>query len=390
MNVLQKGTLLLIKSAFTGKTYELPDGFDLDAAVRLTKSHEILALLYYGASKYYSDSSEAVHELFNSCCKHIIISEGQKYELDAIFAAFTANGIDFLPLKGSILKKIYPKSEMRRMGDADILIREEQYDKIKSVLSELSFEYKYETDHEITWEKPSLFLELHKKVVPERNKDLYSYFGTGWDIAIRDKNNPYLYRFSIEMTMIFLFSHFAKHYCGGGIGISHMVDLWVYRNYYPDMDENFVMHELKKLHLDEFYLNISKTLDVWFDDAQSDQMTDFITDVIFRNGVYGTHEARILSYASRKNKRLDHKGAKLYSYLSMVFPKAKSLSVKYPILKKYPFFLPVMWVVRWFDVLIFKRKNIKKKRDDLKIMSVEKIDNYQKALNFVGLDFTFK
>ena len=38
-------------------------------------------------------------------------------------------------IKSSIpSKKLYPKPELRVMGDADILIREEQYDKIKPVM----------------------------------------------------------------------------------------------------------------------------------------------------------------------------------------------------------------------------------------------------------------
>lgn len=39
--------------------------------------------------------------------------------------AFDAGGIDYMPLKGSILKDLYPRHEMRMMGDADILIRME-------------------------------------------------------------------------------------------------------------------------------------------------------------------------------------------------------------------------------------------------------------------------
>ena len=68
----------------------------------------------------------------------------------------------------------------------------------------------------------------------------------------------------------------------------------------------------------------------------------------------------------------------------------KSMCQKYPFLEKAKILLPVMWVVRWFNVLLFKHQKIKKSQEDLKIMSVEKIDNYQKALNFVGLDFNFE
>ena len=39
------------------------------------------------------------------------------------FTIAEENGIDYLPLKGYNLKKLYPKPELRTMGDADVLIR---------------------------------------------------------------------------------------------------------------------------------------------------------------------------------------------------------------------------------------------------------------------------
>ena len=52
--------------------------------------------------------------------------------------------------------------------------------------------------------------------------------------------------------------------------------------------------------------------------------------------------------------------------------------------------MPVMWVVRWVEALIFKRKNIKSQKERFNVMSTERIDYYQQSLNFVGLDFNFK
>ena len=63
---------------------------------------------------------------------------------------------------------------------------------------------------------------------------------------------------------------------------------------------------------------------------------------------------------------------------------------RFPILIKLPIFLPIMWCIRWIDALLFRRKTIAKKATMLKHVTADKIDSYQAALDFVGLDFNFK
>lgn len=73
--------------------------------------------------------------LFNYVCHYIYNNEQQDYVSEEVFAAFDKNGIAYMPLKGILLKKLYPCPEMRVMGDLDILIKTEQYTKIKSIFS---------------------------------------------------------------------------------------------------------------------------------------------------------------------------------------------------------------------------------------------------------------
>ena len=122
-------------------------------------------------------------------------------------------------LKGTLLKEMYPKKELRAMGDADILIKTEQYDKIKPIMQGLGFEERTESDHELIWRKPQLLLELHKKLIPSYNKDYYAYFGDGWQLGKPNSNFPHRFEMSDEDQMIYLFTHFAKHYRDAGIGI---------------------------------------------------------------------------------------------------------------------------------------------------------------------------
>lgn len=392
MDSQQTGIILLIKSAILGRNYSLPKDFDLDSAATVARKHQISALFYYGALNCgFSQDLPAMNRLFTGTCRLITVSEQQMYAINAIFAAFDENRIDYMPLKGTLLKKMYPKSEMRSMGDADILIRTEQYDKIVPLMQKSGFNEQLESDHELIWDKNGIHIELHKRLIPSYNKDYYEYFGDGWRLAKPAFEDGTRYAMTPEDEMIYLFTHYAKHYRDAGIGIKHIVDLWVYKNSVKKLDNEYILKELGKLRLDVFYKNTMRTLDVWFDDAAPDDVTEFITRIIFNSGVYGTHEAHLLSEAVKISKQTGTaKSVRAKKIIQLVFLPYESMCKKYPVLEKAAILLPIMWVVRWFDVLLFKRKNIKKNSDDLKVMSAEKIDDYQNALNFVGLDFNFK
>ena len=386
------GIILLIKSAITGEKHTLPEDFDFEAAAKVAKKHQITALFYYGALNCgISEDLPIMQKLFMLTCGLISLSERQNYELNNLFQKFDASKIDYMPLKGTLLKKLYPKSEMRTMSDADILIRTEQHDSIRPIMLELGFVEKIESNHEFVWEKKDIVIELHKRLIPSYNKDYYNYYGDGWRLAQLSSNNSTRYEMSAEDEFIYNFTHYAKHYRDAGVGIKHIVDLWVYKINNPKLDDSYILSELKKLQLDVFYKNTMDTLEVWFGNGKLTEQTKLITQIIFGSGVYGTHEAHILSAAVKSSKTLGTaQKTRLVRILHTIFLPYSSMVNRYTILKKFPFLLPVMWLVRWFEALFIKKGAIKLNQQKLKILSVEKINDYQSALNFVGLDFNFK
>ena len=391
MDLFQKQALALIKCALTGESCTFEEQPDTAAMVRLAAKHKIAALMYYGMTGAGLDADPAMQQLFMGCCQYLAISERQMAMLERLFAAFEERQIDYLPLKGVLLKSIYPKPEMRRMGDADILFRRDQYESIKPLLTELGFVFEYETDHEAVWKHPSLLLEMHKRIVPRRDKDLYRYFGNGWAHAVTDAEHPYRYGFTPEMQFVSLFVHLVKHYRGGGIGLSHMIDLWVFRRHHPALDEALIRTELDKVYLGEFYANVWETLQVWFDGAEPTEKTDFITNVIFDNGVYGTRERAHLSYVAKAGHgdkaRKNNYATKM---LGLIFPSKSSLMTKYPVLRRCGMLLPFVWVVRWVDTLLFHRKRIAQRNTDLQRTNAESIEQFEQALHYVGLDYHFE
>lgn len=391
MDVFQQQALALIRGALMGEKCALPEAPDMDGLLKLASKHKIAALMYYALHNAGYDDDPVTQQLFFHCCRYMAISEGQMAMLGRVTAAFEERHIDYLPLKGVLLKEIYPRPEMRRMGDADILFRREQYEDIKVVLTELGFSFDYETDHEAVWKHPSLLLEMHKRIVPRRDKDLYRYFGNGWSHAVADEQHPYRYGFTPEMQFVSLFVHLVKHYRGGGIGLSHMIDLWVFRRHYPELDEAMICAELDKVYLGEFYVNVWETLRVWFEGAEATEKTDFITSVIFENGVYGTRERAHLSYVAKAGHgEKPHRNSFVSKWLRIIFPSKNSLLTKYPVLRRYGWLLPWIWVVRWVDTLLFHRKRIAQRNSDIQRTNTESIEQFEQALHYVGLEYHFE
>lgn len=390
MESFQKDIIGIVKAALLNEKYSLSEDFDLDSALQLAKKHGIVVMFYYGLLNCGVDESLPIMQnLFMLTCHNVAVSERQMYAVNEIFSAFDEAEIDYMPLKGTLLKSLYRKPEMRSMGDADILIKTEQYSKIKPIMEKLGYDEKVESNHEYIWKKTGSFIELHKRLVPSYNKDYYSYYGDGWRLAkIKDGTK---FSMTDEDEMIYLFTHYAKHYRDAGIGIRHIVDLWVYRKNKPNLDEEYIKAELEKLELYEFYKNTNKTLEVWFEGRQPEGVTDFITGIIFNSGIYGTKEAHILSEAVKLSKSHGTaENVQKSKYIRLVFPKFADMSQKYTILKKAPYLLPFFWIGRIFSVLLFKREKIKYHQDNVNKMNQENIDSYQNALNFVGLDFNFK
>ncbi len=382
--------LNIIKSAISAKgmavSLELPD----NSFWELTNKHNIATMIYYGL--HYSGAS--IDENIKNIFRHnsfidTMIDENQHRWYDIVSSRLEAANIKYIPLKGINLKELYPKREIRRMGDIDILIDASRKNDIDIIMEELGFKKGVESDHELVWSNNEVCIELHTRLIPSYNKDFYAYFGDGWDRAVPACGSKY--SFSAEDTFIYMFTHFAKHYRDSGIGIIHMCDLWLYINN-NELDFRYIDEELGKLYLKSFWYNVRSTLDAWFGDRESDEMTDYITEVIFASGAYGLHENSVASAALKKK---NHQGenyskSKALSLLRLVFPSFGRMKELYPVLCPAPYLLPLFWIVRLSAVIFGKRSKITSLADDIRASSDKNVSDYHSALKYVGLDYNFK
>ena len=386
MEEFKREFISIIQAAFSEKAVDVSSDFNWEKAVDIAKKHNIAPIIYYGAiACNMSEKDKHIEELHQLTLKSMLVSLRQMYEIEQIEKAFEAENVAYMPLKGIILKDIYPKPEMRPMGDADILIRLEQYPKITAIMEQLQFSFQYESDHELVWKKPTLFLELHKSIMTTYNKDFYRYFGTGWEIAKRVPNVS-RYEMSAEDFYIFAFVHFTKHYRISGIGIKHLIDLWVYIHTHSNLDWAYIDNELQKMHLSAFHVNVRKTIDVWFHGDKETDVTELITNVIFNSGQYGTAEMAIIN-RSLQNGKHSISQIKVARIFQGIFLPYSTMKKKYSILKKVPILLPFMWLVRCFEILLHDKIGIKNYFGKLNQIDTAQITANMQALHAVGLDF---
>ena len=104
-------------------------------------------------------------------------------------------------------------------------------------------------------------------------------------------------------------------------------------------------------------------------------MTDFISEFIFESGSWGKARDHTLSAEVRNTQAAGSVFAGwLRSVQLVLFPSLENLSVKYPILKKAPWLLPVFWVVRWFNTLLFRQDAIRARQKKWQIATPAEIE----------------
>lgn len=386
MNTAHNILLTLVHSALSEQKKELPEELPLEDLYVLACKHQIESIVYDGAIRCGVSKKEPVmQKLFQCSCRDMVISDRQMRRLHELYAAFDEAKIDYLPLKGCNMKLMYPRPELRAMNDADILIRIEQYDAIKPVLEKLNYAFLAESDCELKWQTKGLYLELHKRLIPSFIKDFYAYFGDGWQLA--EQKTATRYALSKEDEFLYVFTHFARHYREGGVGIRHMADIWHYRVKMPELDDEKIRTVLRKMALETFYDNILQTLRCWFEGEKHNGVTKLITAYIGNSGSFGTEEAKLLAGSIRSAKGGN---VKRRSKIGLIFPSVSNMRYAYPAVDKCALLLPVMWVYRWGKILFFRRDKLKAHQDRMSKLDNEKLDAFEESMRAVGLNFEFE
>ena len=99
---------------------------------------------------------------------------------------FSEENIDFIFLKGSHLKELYPVPEIRYMVDMDVLVHPKDLEKGSRIMLEQGFEQYKDNDKDIIFtKKPCLTIELHQMLFIE-DYFMHEHFVDVWENGFQE------------------------------------------------------------------------------------------------------------------------------------------------------------------------------------------------------------
>lgn len=277
---------------------------------------------------------------------------------DEITAAFDSVELPYIPLKGAVIRSLYPQPWMRTSCDIDILVKEKDLDKaIKTIGSLEGYEKKGESEHDIVFKSENgIVVELHYKLLGNKKSPLYiKELSKVWETAVKENGNSFRFALSNEIFYYYHILHMAKHFRIGGCGVRPFLDLWLIDN----MNRDFSGAEklLKKGKIEAFAFNAKKLGRVWLSGEEHNETTLAMQAFTMNSGAFGSHKTRLISASQRE-------GGKIRYMISRVFVPYRYLKRDYPILEKYPILTPWCEICRLFSFLFGKKKVFKDKYID--------------------------
>ncbi len=297
--------------------------------------------------------------------------------LKQIKNVFEEAKIDYIPLKGSVLRDLYPHPWMRTSNDIDVLVRESEVENATTVLEKRSSFKKFKTGlHDIHFVNEKIHLELHFNLLDDVGL-IDDVFAVAWEYA-KPKGIGNCYEFTPEYQLFYIVAHACKHFMsGGGIGIRPLLDIWLLKSK-TVYDESVVRAFCDKAGILKFYEACVSLLSVWFENKSHTELTRDFEALVFSGGVFGSAHLKILS---KKRKK---KGVK-YA-LSRLFIKNSRIQGMYPVCKKYPILIPVYQMKRWLYLLKpQKQHEVRAELKHARSISQADIDRYDSLMKRMGL-----
>ena len=310
---------------------------DFDKLYSFANRNDLAHLLYDPLSEFITTPAS----FESKKAEAILRCSTQMYVLNEIEKAFIDSNVDYAILKGSIIRNFYPEPWMRTSADIDILVHEHDIKNASRILeNNLGF-----THHgldgaiHISFIKGLANVELHTKLIPNDSVwDTDDILGNVW-------SHISSHQLDFKLYYYFHLIHIAKHLSNSGCGIRPFLDLWIIRNKWYTPEQVVEASDFcRNAGLGVFERNCVSISEKWF--GISDNSPDIDSDFerfILENGIYGSTKSNVVLNIGKRNK------IKYLFYRT--FMPYNLMCIRYPIVKKVPFLLPFMWIVRWVQVI---------------------------------------
>ena len=375
--------LSLLKSSLKNEKYdgEKIDFEDLVYIYKMSETHHVVPMIYnvlYNED-FFKKCERNFQSIFKSSAFRYIFSQIQRtnHFLD-VYKKLSEKNIKILVFKGIIFRNMYNNPDDRISSDEDILIKKEDYEKVKEFFLSEGFEFIDKGEECAYFSKSTgLCIEVSTSLFSNESKaygHLNKLFEDVFEKSIKiNIDGIDILTLSHEQHLIYIVFHNMKHFLTGGFGIRQVADFSKYIETYGEyINWEKFWSDLKDLNYDTFALNLIEISLKYlgFNDDKityPDNITSFdklkdsqkyyinsksLINDILDAGVFGAstidrkHTALMALDAVEDNKKSNR--------LKAVFPNINYLKDTYTYLQKYPILLPVAWGQR---ILSYLKKN---------------------------------
>lgn len=340
----------LLRSAIRGTklTEEERSSYDpeqLPELLKMSAKHDVDHLVVLGLKQ-----NDLITKENAEIERHILLAvyryEQIRYAYDNLCAALEKAQIPFIPLKGAVIRKYYPEAWMRTSCDIDVLVREGDLEKAKTVLvNDYGYADHGKGSHDISLYTPNnIHIELHYTLVEDGGPVVWrTILKDVWESSAVLEGKTYQHLMTDAMFCFYHVAHMARHFESGGCGIRPFIDLWIIDGIdgadavrREDLLANGNLHRFA-----DVALQLGR---VWFSGAEHTETTKQMEQYILRGGVYGNNENRIAVQQQKKGGRMKYA-------LSKIFISYDEIKFHYPILQEHKWLTPVMEIRRWFKLV---------------------------------------
>lgn len=333
---------------------------DLTKLYQMCQFHSLTSMVYMALESAGISEPKWKEAMSKDVRKNILLD----MEREKICFFLEDNGIWHMPLKGAVLKDMYPKIGMRQMADNDIL-----YD--KAYQKELRIFMKkngYTADsvgqtHHDTYMKPPVYnFEMHTILYGRKaDRNIYDYYSDVKKRLVRDEGKNYRYHFTDEDFYIFMTVHEYKHFISAGIGLRSLLDTYVFLSQKNDsLDWNYICSELDRLEIRDFEESVRSLAMKIFASPVLPELTDKEKESLeyyFLSGTYGTMEQFSQQKIEAFKERTGSISKPKYIW-SRIFPSMEIYETYFPFFYRHKILLPVGWAYRIIRGVTARRKKL--------------------------------
>ena len=368
-------------------------GMDLTALYRYARRHTLAAISYDALEMLGNSTGDGLRALAKDDTVVFVLTKWKETRdkalrknlmLDAarkkLFQYMDAEHIWYMPLKGAILKDLYPRQEMRQMADNDILFDATYEAAVKDYFVREGYEViSYaKGNHDVYEKEPVYNFEMHTSLFGEAHNEVWAEYYKDIQSKLKKSDHHFQYSFTDEDFYIYFIVHAFKHFDGCGTGIRYFVDSYVYQNA-KNLNRSYIERELDKLGVLAFEKTFRSVSMKIFGKGEAVSRLNreeysMLCDSMFA-GTYGNLQSGIDKklHKIQGNEDRISKNTKVKYIIGRLFPPMSYYKAYHPFIYKTRIFIPFFVIFRMVRGVL---RNGKKLMREVKVvLKIDQADN---------------